>query len=64
MNTYINQLPQSTQDLIKKDIIKALISLDITEELDLQDNLYTAMDSRLVDLQDLININPYIKGGN
>lgn len=49
--TFINQLPQATQDAIRNDLQK--------KEID-HLNITLAMDSRLCDLEDTININKYL----
>lgn len=56
---YIAQLPHFIQSAIKNDIKLALIDINLTaeeKEVALQD----AMDSRLCDLEDIIDIKKYI----
>jgi len=49
--TYICQLPLSIQQAIKED----LLSLDLSSE-----DIQNALDGRLCDLEDTININQYL----
>lgn len=57
--TYFSQLPQSLQDVIKTDIVRALLDTDLTS-LEQETALQDAMDSRLCDLSDIIDIEKYI----
>ncbi|EFU43871.1 hypothetical protein PVOR_01630 [Paenibacillus vortex V453] len=56
---YIAQLPQPIQEAIMTDVRSALMDIDLTvaeQEIALQD----AMDSRLCDLSDTIDIEKYL----
>ena len=57
--TFICQLQQSTQEKIKKDIINFLISEGYDKEKQ-QEIVNNAMDGRLTDLEDNINIEKYL----
>lgn len=56
---YVNQLSKNKQEAIRFDINRALteMNMEYNEHLDSLDN---ALNSRLSDLTDLIDINPYI----
>lgn len=61
-NTFVCALPAETRAAIKKDIYKALL-VEPHEYNLIQDYLQDALDSRLCDLSDTIDINKYLKGG-
>lgn len=56
--TFIQSLPISTQNEIKKDLQKALQG--ITLDTSIEEEIETAMGCRLCDLEDTININKYL----
>ncbi|BBI30772.1 hypothetical protein [Cohnella abietis] len=56
---FIAQLSKSVQDAIKTDLRLALIDTDLTAE-EQETALQDAMDSRLCDLSDTIDISNYI----
>lgn len=56
---YINQLPLHTQQSIKADIIHSLSELNLSHS-ELLEALENAMSSRIIDLEDTININKYL----
>ena len=60
--TYINQLPLTTQSQIKEEIIEHLkinVGLAPYQE-EYQEALDNAMNSRLIDLEEVIDISEYI----
>jgi hypothetical protein len=57
---YVHQIPESIRLQIKQDIITTLNSLELSSDTK-QEALEEALNSRLCDLQDLININKYLK---
>jgi hypothetical protein len=57
---YVHQIPESIRLQIKQDIITTLNSLQLSSDTK-QEALEEALNSRLCDLQDLININKYLK---
>lgn len=59
-NTFVSQLPTEMQASIKKDIYKSLLVEPHEGDL-IQDYLQDALDSRLCDLSDTIDINKYLK---
>lgn len=58
--SYIAQLPQSIQDAIKSDVRLALLDTDLSAE-EQEIALKDAMDSRLCDLSDTIDIEKYLQ---
>ncbi|TCI99982.1 hypothetical protein [Cytobacillus praedii] len=56
---YISQLSQPIQQAIQSEVTLALSQLDLTPSEQSQ-TLQDALNSRLCDLSDLININKYI----
>ena len=60
MTKYVSQLNVYNQVLIKMDVIEELEKLGYSNE-DLGEIVEDAMDSRLCDLSDLIDITPYLK---
>ncbi|MFS1518533.1 hypothetical protein V1503_19030 [Bacillus sp. SCS-151] len=56
---YVNQLSNETQEQIKNDLIQALSQLQLDTE-ELNESIEDAMNSRLVDLEDTIDIKKYI----
>lgn len=59
MTTYINQLPIQTQEEIKAELITVFTELELSQD-ELTEAIENAMDSRLCDLSDTININKYL----
>lgn len=57
--TYICQLPQQTQDTIKKDIETYLISEGLNGQ-ELQDAVQDALNGRLADIEGTIDISKYL----
>lgn len=57
---YIIQLDAEIQDLIFDEVKEALLKEGFTQGLELDDALKNAMDSRLQDLSDLIDIKKYL----
>lgn len=60
MTNYVSQLNVYEQFLIKKDVIESLKELGYEKD-DLKELVENAMDSRLCDLEDLIDINEYLE---
>jgi hypothetical protein len=58
-NQFISTLSNETQENIKKDLILAFTELELTQE-EIQETLENALNSRLSDLEDTININKYL----
>lgn len=56
---YICQLPQQTQDTIKKDIETYLISEGLNGQ-ELQDAVQDALNGRLADIEGTIDISKYL----
>lgn len=56
---FICQLPQQTQDAIKKDIETYLLSEGFSGQ-ELQDAVQNALDGRLADLEETIDISKYL----
>jgi energy-coupling factor transporter ATP-binding protein EcfA2 len=57
---YVHQIPESIRLQIKQDIITTLNNLQLSSDT-IQEALKEALNSRLCDLQDLIDINKYLK---
>lgn len=57
--TYICQLPQQTQDAIKNDVETHLISEGLNGQ-ELQDAVQNALNGRLADLEETIDISKYL----
>jgi len=57
--TFINQLPTSIQEEIKKDLHEVLENI-ITLDNNIQEEIEIAIGSRLCDLEDTINIEKYL----
>ena len=57
---YVSQLSKYNQVVIRLDVIEKLEKLGYHKE-DLNEIVENAMDSRLCDLSDLIDIRPYLK---
>ena len=57
--TFIHQLPQQTQDAIRKDVETYLKSEGFSGQ-ELQESLENAMNSRLADLEEGIDISKYL----
>lgn len=55
---YISTLPQETQEQLLQDVKAALEQYSISEQSHLVEE---AMNSRLIDLEELINIDKYMK---
>ena len=53
---YVCEMPRATQDKILMDVIIALSALDTATSEDVE----LAMNSKIQDLEDLIDIKPYI----
>lgn len=58
-NLYINQLESTLQTQVKQLVTNALLELDFTG-LELKEMINEALESRLSDLSDLINIDKII----
>ena len=56
---YVCQLPQQTQDTIKKDIETYLISEGLNGQ-ELQDAVQDALNGRLADIEGTIDISKYL----
>ena len=56
---YVCQLPQQTQDAIKNDVVTHLISEGFSGQ-ELQDAVQNALNGRLVDLEETIDISKYL----
>jgi len=58
--TFIAQLPQYIQEAIQSDVRAALLNTDLSVE-EQETALQDAMDSRLCDLSDTIDIEKYLR---
>lgn len=56
---FINQLPTNTRESIKSELVKALSQLDLSHS-EYYEALDDALNSRLCDLSDTIDINKYL----
>lgn len=57
--SYIHELPQTTQEQIKQDLKSALSALNL-KPLELKKAVSDGLNSRLYDLEDTIDISKYL----